>query len=123
MALLTPPAALQYSRAGKIRLLAVTAPTRVKYKPDVPTIAESGYPGFEVNNWQGLLGPAGMPPEVVQKLYHATVEALKNPQLVKTLETSGTDAVGSSPQAFGQFLASETAKWGKVVVLSGASVD
>ncbi|CAM4133462.1 ABC transporter substrate-binding protein [Bordetella tumbae] len=120
MAFLTPPSTLQYSQANKIRVLAVTAPTRVKSLPDVPTIAESGYQGFEVNNWQGLLAPAGTPPDVIQKLQESVAQALKKPEVVKQLNTSGTDPVGSAPDAFGAFLKAEIEKWGKAVAQSGA---
>lgn len=123
MALLTPPATLQYSQANKIRVLAVTSPERVTSLPEVPTIAESGYPGFEVNNWQGLLAPANTPPQIIQKLHDAVVQALKQPSVLKQLESSGTDPVGSTPDAFSAFLKTEIQKWGKAVKQSGAVAD
>ncbi|WP_158618396.1 tripartite tricarboxylate transporter substrate binding protein [Candidimonas sp. SYP-B2681] len=123
MVLLTPPAALPHATSGKIRMLAATSPKRVDSMPDLPTFAELGYQGFEVNNWQGLLAPTGTPPEIIEKLNRATAEALKKPAVVKQLETSGTDAVPSSPQDFGNFLKAETEKWAEVVVQSGAKVD
>lgn len=123
MAFLTPTAALPYAQSKKIRLLAVTAPQRVSYMPDVPTVAESGYPGFEVNNWQGILAPANTPPETIAILQGAIVKALKRPEVVQQLAANGTDAVSSTPEAFGAFLKSETDKWGAVVKRVGATVN
>lgn len=123
MALLTPPATLQYAEAKKIRVLAVTSPQRVAALPNVPTVAESGYPGFEVNNWQGILAPAKTPDEIVTTLQRAIVQALKRPEVVEQLKVNGTDPVGSTPQAFGAFLKSETVKWGEAVKQAGASSD
>ncbi|MGO4329051.1 Bug family tripartite tricarboxylate transporter substrate binding protein [Cupriavidus sp. 2TAF22] len=123
VALLTPPATLPNAAAKKLRVIAVTGPRRSASLPDVPTIAESGYPGFEVNNWQGLLAPAGTPADIIAKLNQATVKALKQPAVVKQLETAGTEPVGSSPEEFKRFLAAEVSKWGKVIEQSGAKAD
>jgi tripartite-type tricarboxylate transporter receptor subunit TctC len=123
MALLTPPGTLPYVQTKKIRVLAVTAPTRVKSLPDVPTIAESGYPGFEVNNWQGLLAPASTPPEILQILQRTAIETLKRPEVINQLQISGTDPAASTSEAFGRFLKSETDKWGDVVKQTGATAS
>lgn len=123
VSLLTPPAVLPNVAAKKLRVLAVTGPRRSPSLPDVPTVSESGYPGFEVNNWQGLLAPAGTPPEIISKLNQATVNALKQPGVVKQLETAGTEPVSSSPDKFKRFLTAEIAKWGKVIEQSGARAD
>lgn len=123
MALLTPSSALPYAQAKKLRLLAVTAPQRVASMPDVPTVAESGYPGFEANNWQGVLAPAHTPAETIAIVQRALVQALKRPEVVQQLAANGTDAVSSTPEAFGEFLKSEAAKWGKVVKQVGATVN
>lgn len=123
VSLLTPPAVLPNVVANKLRVLAVTGLKRSAALPDVPTAAESGYPGFEVNNWQGLLAPAGTPAAIIAKLNQATIKALKQPSVVKQLETAGTEPVGSSPDEFKKFLAAEIAKWGKVIEQSGARAD
>ncbi|TPQ38242.1 Bug family tripartite tricarboxylate transporter substrate binding protein [Cupriavidus pinatubonensis] len=123
VSLLTPPAVLPNLAAKKLRVLAVTGLKRSAALPDIPTVAESGYPGFEVNNWQGLLAPAGTPPEIIAKLNQATIKALKQPAVVKQLETAGTEPVGSSPEEFKRFLAAEISKWGKVIEQSGARAD
>lgn len=123
VSLLTPPAVLPNVAGKKLRVLAITGPRRSPSLPDVPTVAESGYPGFEVNNWQGLLAPAGTPPEIIAKLNQATIKALKQPAVVKQLETAGTEPIGSSPEEFKRFLAAEISKWGKVIEQSGARAD
>lgn len=123
VSLLTPPAVLPNVAGKKLRVLAITGPRRSPALPDVPTVAESGYPGFEVNNWQGLLAPAGTPPEIIAKLHAATIKALKQPAVVKQLETAGTEPIGSSPEEFKRFLAAEISKWGKVIEQSGARAD
>ncbi|ALM84237.1 tripartite tricarboxylate transporter substrate binding protein [Bordetella sp. N] len=123
IALLTPSSALPYAEAKKIRVLAVTAPQRVASLPDVPTVAESGYPGFVVNNWQGILAPAKTPREIVDKLHGAIVQALKRPEVIEQLKVNSTDPVGSTPQAFEAYLKAETVKWSEAVKQAGASAN
>jgi tripartite-type tricarboxylate transporter receptor subunit TctC len=91
--------------------------------PDVPTVAESGYPGFDASSWFGLVGPAGLPREIVLKISREIARALKQPGLHEKFIQQGADPVGSTPEEFGEYMRSETAKWGPLVRASGARVD
>ena len=110
-------------KAGKVRALAITGSKRSDLVPDVPTLAESGYPGFEVLGWYGLLAPAGTPPAVIKKLYEATTKVLAMPDVRKQIAADGAEAVGNTPEQFDAYIKSEAAKWAKVVASSGAKVD
>lgn len=102
-------------KAGRIRVLAVTAEERFAPMPDVPTFDEAGIKGFHVMNVTGLVGPAGMPKEVVQRLYEATVKALKDPKVQERMKGIGAMIVGSTPQAFGEWIRKDLERWKKVV--------
>jgi tripartite-type tricarboxylate transporter receptor subunit TctC len=117
------PPALPHVAAGKIRALAVTSSKRSPVTPDVPTIAETGLAGYEVLNWYGVLGPAGMPKDIVGKLNGEIHGILTLPDVKKQLASQGAEVLTSTPQEFGAFISSETKKWAKVVKLSGARVD
>ena len=117
------PSAIPHVKGGKLRALAVTTAKRSPALPDVPTIAESGVPGYEATSWFGLLAPAGTPPAVVGQLNAAILKALADPEVKKKLAEQGAEAHGETPAQFAAFIQSETAKWGKVVQASGASLD
>ncbi|WP_256977184.1 Bug family tripartite tricarboxylate transporter substrate binding protein [Bordetella genomosp. 10] len=119
------PSSLPHVRAGKLRALGVTTLQRVSFAPDVPTLAESGLPGFSVESWFGLMAPAGTPPAVVERLNTALNKALKDPELRATYEKSGfvLPPADNSPKAFGAFVAAETAKWAKVVKQANLKAD
>jgi tripartite-type tricarboxylate transporter receptor subunit TctC len=119
----SPPSVLPQIRAGKLRAIAVTGLERIPELPDVPTVAESGLPGFEVLGWNGLLAPAGTPPAVLTKMYEATARALADPQVKERLEQAGARTRPMSQDAFGAFLRNEVAKWADAVRKSGAQVD
>ena len=123
VALLTAPSTVPLMKVGKLRVLGVTGPKRLALLPEVPTVAESGYPGYEVNNWQGLLAPAGTPKEIVAKIYREIAKGLKAPDVVERFAGVGTEPVGSPPQEFAAFLQAEIAKWAKVIKQSGARAD
>jgi tripartite-type tricarboxylate transporter receptor subunit TctC len=89
----------------------------------LPTIAESGFPGFEVNNWQGLLAPAGTPEPVIARLHAETAIGLRSPDLVERLTAASTEPVATSPTEFAAFLQAEISKWEKVIRQSGARAD
>lgn len=110
-------------QAGKVRALAVASAKRNPAYPDVPTIAESGYPGFAAESWFGLSAPKGTPAPVVDRLHKATVKALAQPELKSKLEAVGFVVVGNDPQAFSQFVSAEIDKWGKAARASGARMD
>ena len=119
----TIPSAIQLVRSGKLRALAVTSTRRSAGVPELPTIAESGYPDFDASSWFGLVGPAGLPSEVVVKVASEMARALKNPELREKFIQQGADPVGSSPEEFGEYMRAETAKWAKLVKAAGAKVD
>jgi tripartite-type tricarboxylate transporter receptor subunit TctC len=106
-------------RAGKLKALAVTQTTRAAIAPDVPTMAESGLPGYSAGIWMGLLAPAGTPPEIVDKLSQAAGEALKSKEVQTLLRTTGVDPMGGTPAEFARFIAAETAKWDRVAAAAG----
>ena len=114
------PSAMPHVQSGKLRALAVTTPRRVPALPDVPTIAESGYPGYDISTWYGLWAPKGTPQPIVDKLYQAAATALKTPKLVEQYGGMGAEPVGSTPADFKRYNASEGEKWGEIVRKSGA---
>ncbi len=110
-------------RAGKVRALAVTTLQRSSLAPDLPTIAESGLPGFDISTWFGIFAPGGTPQPVVQKLHDEFVNALRAPDVQARLKTMGAEPVGSTPQEFAAYIRSESQKYAKVIKASGAKVD
>lgn len=108
-------AALPAIQGGRVRPIAVTSSERISVLPDVPTMAELGINGFESYNWQGIVVPAGTPAPIITRLNQAFNEILKDPDVAKAISSAGSQAVGGTPEAFGAFIASETAKWAKVI--------
>ena len=117
------PTLLGQIRQGKLRPLAVTSAKRVDDLPNVPTINESGYKGFDAVTWFGLLAPAGTPKEIVAKLNAEFNKALRQADLRKKLEDEGADAAGGTPDQFAALIRTEVQRWGGVVKESGARVD
>jgi len=118
-----PVNAVPQVRANNLRALAVTGSKRLSLLPDIPTIAESGYPGFETRTWYGLFGPAGMPADIVRKL-HADVErALRIPDIANGLVAQGWDITASTPEQFSAVLQSELERWTAVVRRAGIKVN
>lgn len=114
---------LPLSREGKLRALAVTSLKRTSVVPEVPTIAESGYPGFEVMVWTGLLAPAKTPVAIIRKLHVETVKALAIPELHTRFADLGLDIIGNSPDEFAAVIESEIPKWAKVIKDAGIRAD
>jgi tripartite-type tricarboxylate transporter receptor subunit TctC len=110
-------------RAGKLRALAVTARTRAPLLPEVPTMAEAGYPELVVTSWQAAAAPAKTPREVVARLNDASVRALRSPEVRERLTQIGYDVVASTPEEFGKFMQEEVARWTKVVERGGIKPD
>lgn len=119
----TIPSVIELVRSGRLRALAVTSKTRSAAVPDIPTIAELGFPEFEASSWFGLLGPPELPRNIVTALQAEIVRALKVPELRAKLVQQGADPVGSTPEEFGAYMRAETAKWATVVKTSGAKAD
>ena len=117
------PQAAQYHKQGKVRALAVTSRARNAALPDVPTVIEQGYPGFEVVGFYGVLAPAGTPKEVVAKLSDAFRRVLENPELRAKMVSQGADPAFLPADEFGRFLATEMPRWAKAVRDSGAKID
>jgi tripartite-type tricarboxylate transporter receptor subunit TctC len=117
------PSCIGQIRGGKLRALAVTSATRSAALPDVPTVAESGLPGFDASSWFALYAPAGVPREIVARLATEIDAILKNPETKEKLAGYGANAEGGTPEALGAHARAETIKWAKVVKDSGAKVD
>jgi len=117
------PPALPHIQAGSLRPLAVTEAKRSVFMPDLPTVAEAALPGFEVTYWLGLLGPAGMPNDIVEKLNSEIVAVLKRPDVQEQLGKQGAEVVTSTAAEFRSMLTAEVAKWAKVVKEANVSLD
>jgi len=111
----TPPTALPHVKAGKIRALATTGAARAALMPDVPTVAESGYPGYEATNWYAYLAPAGTPKDVLARLERELVQALNAPDVREQLDRQGMEAKPGTPEELTKTMERELATWGKVV--------
>ncbi|MBL0125198.1 MAG: tripartite tricarboxylate transporter substrate binding protein [Betaproteobacteria bacterium] len=110
-------------KAGKLIPLAITSATRSPAFPDLPTMAEAGYKGFEVTTWYALWGIKGTPQPILDKMYAENVKALNDPEIKKIWETQGATVGGLPPKEFATFISSEITKWGKVVKDSGIKID
>ena len=114
---------MPHVQSGKLRALAVATSKRSPNAPELPTIAESGLAGFEATAWQGLVGPAGMPPDVVRRLNDALNQVMAMPAVREKLVGGGLEPVGGTPEQFRQFIASEIAKWTKIAKEVGAKAE
>lgn len=112
-----------FMKSGQLRAVAVTSPKRVSTLPEVPTVAESGVPGFEVINWFGMFAPARLPPALVQRLHTEITTALRAPDVADRLTALGSDVVGNTPQQFRDFIQADLLKWAKVVKAAGIKLD
>ena len=119
----TTLSAMPFVKAGKLKALGLTSPVRSAAAPDVPTIAESGLPGYEVFAWNGVLVPAGTPRAVIQQLNDQIRKAMLLPQVKDKFSAQGFAASWNSPENFGVFLKNEVDKWARTVKVSGATLD
>jgi tripartite-type tricarboxylate transporter receptor subunit TctC len=110
-------------RAGKLRPLGITSLQRSPLFPDVPTMAEQGFPGFEINNWQGFIAPAGTPPAIIQRLNEVTNQALADPTIKAQMLSQGNELGGGTPEQFAAHIKAEAERWGKLVKTAGLSAD
>lgn len=119
----TMPALLPQVQAGKLRTLVVGQPTRSAAVPDVPTIAEAGWPSVVVTGWTGIVAPASVPAPAIQRMHDEVVKILAQPDVRDTLIKAGAEPVGSTPAEFGDFIRSETVKWGAAVKQAGITPE
>jgi tripartite-type tricarboxylate transporter receptor subunit TctC len=115
--------AIPHVSSGKLRALAVTSPQRSPAVPQVPTVAESGFPGFEADTTFGIWAPAGVPKPVVAKLHAEVVKALSRSDVQQQLASQGASAMGTGPDEYADYLKSNTEKWSKVIKSAGAKVE
>jgi len=117
------PAGLPHVKAGRIRGLAVSTIKRSAFAPDLPTVAESGLPGFNVFGWNGVLVTAGTPRPVIEKLHSLFITAMKDPETRKRMADFGFEPIGNTPEEFGAFVKEDIARWAKLVKETGAKVE
>src|SRR5438874_8220551 len=118
----TPPL-MPHVRSGKLRVIAVGTPKRLASLPDVATVAEQGYPGFETSQWYGLSAPAKTPPAIIQRLSQEAANAAKNPAVLARFAAEDAEAVGSTPKEYADFIAKEQARWKNVIEKAGVKAD
>jgi len=113
------PTVILHARAGKLRALATTGPKRTPVAPEIPTVAESGVPGYEVTTFYGVSAPAKTPRPIIDRLHGEIVRALNTAELRERLQSLGADPVGNTPEQYTAFMQNEIAKWGKVIKAAG----
>ncbi|HYL89104.1 MAG TPA: tripartite tricarboxylate transporter substrate binding protein [Burkholderiales bacterium] len=118
----TPPL-MPHVKSGKLRVIAVGTPKRLASLPDVPTVAEQGYPGFETSQWYGLSAPAKTPPTIIQRLSLEAGKAAKTPAVLARFAAEDAEAVGSTPQEYADFIAKEQGRWKTVIEKAGVKVE
>lgn len=116
------PEALAQEKGGKLRILAISSGTRATQAPDVPTIAESGFPGYDAISWNGMLAPSGTPKAIIDKIGAEFASAVKDPEFVKHLDQYGANPVGLTSEQFGQFLAKDRKMWAEAVATAGVKL-
>ncbi|MFL6692456.1 MAG: Bug family tripartite tricarboxylate transporter substrate binding protein, partial [Ramlibacter sp.] len=119
----TMTAATPHVKSGKAIALAQTRQKRVGAYPNVPTMAESGFPGFEATTWYGLVGPAKMPVAMAKRMNEDINKVMLMPEVVEKLDASGAQEGGGTPEKFGQFMKAEQIKWAKVIKDGGVKAD
>jgi len=113
----------QQAKAGKMRILAVTTLKRSSTAPELPTLAESGFPGFDTSLWFGLLAPAATPKDIIGRVHAETLRVLKLPEVVERIASQGADIVGNTPAEFTAFIASESAKYARIIRQANVKLD
>nr|WP_240980177.1 tripartite tricarboxylate transporter substrate binding protein [Ramlibacter agri] len=116
------PAVLSQVQAGQLRAIAVSSPHRVKAMPDLPTVAESGYPGFEADQWYGVVAPAATPKDVIAKLNQQINKSLSSAEIRERLASEGAEATPNTPEVFGKLIDSEMVRWREVIQKGGVKV-
>ena len=114
---------IPHIQAGRLRAIAMTGTKRFEGLPGVPTISESGVPGYEINNWYGIFLPANSPQDIIQRLNSETIKILQKPEIRAKLVAAGLEPMWNTPAEFAGYVRAETAKWRKIVIDSGAKAD
>ena len=117
------PTAMPHTKSGKLLPLAVASASRVPQLPNVPTVAESGLPGFESSSWYGFVAPANLPKDILAKLNAEIVKALKSPSIAEALDKAGVVVVAGTPEAFATHIKEEVAKAGKIIKAANIKAD
>jgi tripartite-type tricarboxylate transporter receptor subunit TctC len=112
-----------FVKSGRLRAVAVTSAKRAATLPELPTVAESGVPGFEVTNWFGIVAPARLPAPLIQRVHAEITTALGSKEVADKLTAEGAEVVASTPQQFRDFIRGDIAKWAKVVKAAGMKLD
>ncbi|MFN0164474.1 MAG: Bug family tripartite tricarboxylate transporter substrate binding protein [Burkholderiales bacterium] len=120
---LNPGAVLQHVKSGALRALAITSPARQPYAPDVPTVIESGLPGYEVSSWFGMFAPAGTPPALVARLNTDLLKVMALPEVREQFAARGDEAFGGTPEQAGSYLRAEISKWQRVIRQANIRAD
>ncbi len=120
---LDPVTVLPHINAGRLNALAVTSPQRSPVAPQIPTMAESGYPDIEAVAWHGILAPARTPPDIIKKLNAEFVKALQDPSVKSLLDNQAMQVVGDTPEQFAAFLRKDLATWKDVAAMANVSVE
>lgn len=123
LSVLTVAPSLPHIKAGKLRALAATSPARLSVLPDLPTVAELGFPKYEGLSWYGLLAPARTPQAIINKLQKEIAAVLKQPDAVEALKAQGVDGIGNTPDEFAVHIKNEIGRWGRVVKAIGLRLD
>jgi tripartite-type tricarboxylate transporter receptor subunit TctC len=118
----TPPL-MPHVKSGRLRVIAVGAPQRLAMLPEVATVAEQGYPGFETSQWYGLNAPAKTPPAIIKRLADEAARAVKSPAVIERFKADDAESVGSTPQQYADFIAREQARWKEVIQKAGVKAD
>lgn len=119
----SPPNTLQYIRTGKLKALAITGSKRSPLLPDVPTVSEAGVPGYEISQWFGIFGPAGLPNDITDLLNREINAILKSPDVVEKIKAQGGEIIGGTPQEFAAFLKTDTQRWAKLIKEANVKLD
>jgi tripartite-type tricarboxylate transporter receptor subunit TctC len=118
----TPPL-MPHVKAGKLRVIAVGTPQRLAALPEVPTVAEQGYPGFETSQWYGLNAPAKLPPAIVKRLADEAAKAVRSAAVIERFSVDNAEPIGSTPQEYAEFIAREQARWKEVIQKANIKAD
>ena len=117
------PSAMPHIKTGRLRALAMTGSQQSAAVPGVPTIAESGLPGFETYGWYGVLAPAGTAPPIIARMHGAIIKAMAAPEVMERIVADGSEAVAGTPEQFADYIKRDIPKWAKVIKESGARAD